>query len=75
LLMQERYRENRPMSTEVVMDILEKAKERKETREPGSTAKKGKGKASKASACPEWGWNWKWLTRIIRAPTMSTPRT
>ncbi|KAK7968802.1 hypothetical protein PG988_007875 [Apiospora saccharicola] len=47
LLMQERYRENRPMSTEVVMDILEKARERKETREPGSTVKKGKGKASK----------------------------
>ncbi|KAK8087729.1 hypothetical protein PG997_002690 [Apiospora hydei] len=42
LLMQERYRENRPMSTEVVTDILQKAKDRNET--PGS--KNGKGKAA-----------------------------
>ncbi|KAK8036424.1 hypothetical protein PG991_001561 [Apiospora marii] len=44
LLMQERYQASRPMSTEVVLDILEKTKERKETQESGSSQRKGKGK-------------------------------
>ncbi|KAK8083989.1 hypothetical protein PG996_002770 [Apiospora saccharicola] len=57
------------MSTEVVMYILEKARERKETREPGSTQKNGKGKGSKVCDYSQSGWKKESLTKTTRVRT------